>query len=230
VRISGVYSHKDGEEYVESVYPHLLREIRTVIESIDAETCRLKKPKGKEQNRATRIGVKLFFSPPHLNALFDWHFFNLGWDIKPRIKTHDRMREGYREIDVVKERLGVELQFGKYSFLTYDIIAKMVIFNKVGLIDCGVELCVMASMLPHMSSGIGAFEQVVWDLRTRGEADIDIPALVLGIESDEFYRTRMQKGADVMPSPTLAPEMTIQRYSSLSHATLSRVRETGIDT
>ncbi len=32
-----------------------------------------------------------------------------------------------------------------------------------------------------MSTGVSYFEQLVWDLKNRGVADIDIPVLVLGI-------------------------------------------------
>jgi hypothetical protein len=71
-------------------------------------------------------------------------------------------------MDFLKEKLGLEVQIGKYAFLTYDIVAKMVIFRNLGVIDCGIELCPMTSMLPHLSSGIGSFEQVVWDLKYRG--------------------------------------------------------------
>ena len=56
-------------------------------------------------------------------------------------------------MDAVKRTLGLELQFGKYSFLTYDIIAKLVIAKNVELIQAGIEVCFMSSMLPHLSSG-----------------------------------------------------------------------------
>ncbi len=65
-------------------------------------------------------------------------------------------------MDFVKNRLGVEVQFGKYSFMVYNVCAKMTIFNK-------------------MSTGVSYFEQFVWDLEKRGIANIDIPVLILGI-------------------------------------------------
>jgi len=33
-----------------------------------------------------------------------------------------------------------------------------------------------------MSSGVSYFEQLVWDLENRGEADIDIPVMIIGID------------------------------------------------
>ena len=225
--IADRYSHKNGEAYISEHHPDILAEIEQVISSIQAESCRLKKPKGKEIERARRVGVDYFYSPPHFNALFDWHFFNLGWDIKPRLITHDPQRAGYREIDMLKSRVGVEVQIGKYSFLTYDIVAKMILFRNLGVIECGVEICPMASMLPRMSSGIGAFEQVVWDLQYRGEADIDMPVLLLGFESEAF-------DAQTIQTPRLEflePEARLSRYSKegLPSSTLRKVRETGLE-
>lgn len=34
----------------------------------------------------------------------------------------------------------------------------------------------------EMSTGVSYFEQFVWDLQHRGEADIDVPVLILGIK------------------------------------------------
>jgi hypothetical protein len=35
-----------------------------------------------------------------------------------------------------------------------------------------------------MSTGVAYFEQFVWDLKTRGIGNIDIPVLILGIDAD----------------------------------------------
>jgi hypothetical protein len=230
LRIAGIYSHAGAEQIIQDRWQSQLNAIQEIIGLINAERCRLKAPQHNEVARAVRRGITHFFSPPHLNSLFDYYLHQRGWDIKPRIYTGDADREGgFREMDAIQYRLGLELQFGKYSFLTYDIIAKMVIFRNCDLIDCGVEICLMSSMLPHMSSGIGAFEQVVWDLRTRGTCDADIPVLVLGIESDEFNLLRQQ-------NPQLTEERiagvyrtAINRYPVLDNNTLARVRETGLD-
>jgi hypothetical protein len=251
MRITRRYSHNNGKELIEENHSDILKDIEKVISSIDAESCRLKEPKDKEKARAKRAGVTLFYSPRHLNALFDWYFFQLGWDIKPRIKTHDVGRTGYREMDFLKDRVGVEVQMGKYSFLVYDMVAKLVIFRNLGIIECGCEICPMASMLPQMSSGIGAFEQVVWDLEARGVADIDVPVLVLGIEP-EGSKTRLKfpggKTLSIQEEPPsyyeagsgkpkqealfemhTEPEIVLNRYrkKGLPQGTLERVRETG---
>lgn len=81
-----------------------------------------------------------------------------------------------------ENRLGVEVQFGKYAFMVYNVCAKMTIFHKLGYIDCGVEIVPVKSFADEMSSGVSYFEQFVWDLEKRGKSDIDIPVLIYGID------------------------------------------------
>lgn len=86
-------------------------------------------------------------------------------------------------MDFVKDGVGVEIQFGKYSFMVYNVCAKMTIFKNLGLIECGIEVVPVKALALEMSSGVSYFEQFVWDLESRGVADIDIPVLILGIDA-----------------------------------------------
>lgn len=84
-------------------------------------------------------------------------------------------------MDFIKNRVGVEVQFGKYTFMVYNVCAKMTFFRNEGVIDVGVEIVPLKELALEMSSGISYFEQFVWDLEHRGVADIDIPVLILGV-------------------------------------------------
>ncbi|MBI5081974.1 MAG: restriction endonuclease, partial [Chloroflexi bacterium] len=77
--------------------------------------------------------------------------------------------------------VGVEIQFGKYSFMVYNVCAKMTIFHNMDIIDVGIEVVPMKDFADEMSSGVSYFEQFVWDLEQRGAGDIDIPVLIIGI-------------------------------------------------
>ncbi|MHB8600419.1 MAG: BglII/BstYI family type II restriction endonuclease [Ktedonobacteraceae bacterium] len=90
----------------------------------------------------------------------------------------------FRDMDFVKNLQGVEVQFGKYSFMVYNVCAKMTIFAKLGVIDCGIEIVPVKAFAEEMSTGVSYFEQFVWDLEHRGVSDIDIPVLILGIDTD----------------------------------------------
>jgi hypothetical protein len=84
-------------------------------------------------------------------------------------------------MDFVKDSLGVEVQFGKYSFMVYNVAAKMTIFKNLGIIEAGIEIVPVKELADQMSSGVSYFEQFTWDLDKRGVSNIDTPVLILGI-------------------------------------------------
>ncbi len=187
--IAGVYSFKDGQGYIEGKYPHLVHEIREIIEGISAADHQTKVSKEK-----TMLG-RMLFDPRALNGTFKRGFNERGWKSIRIVCEYskDFYVEGYavsrpspgafREMDFVKEQLGVEVQFGKYAFMVYNVCAKMTIFRKLLHIDAGVEIVPTKRFADGMSTGVSFFEQIVWDLEHRGIADIDVPALILGIDS-----------------------------------------------
>jgi len=188
--VAGVYSHNNGQAIIESQYPAELAEIYGVVAAVDAH--HYKNKVSHEQ----RSEGKLFYSPVGMNQAFKEQFHALGWQpIKvycdyptqyyapgytPSSKPHPGARP-YREMDFAKNKIGVEVQLGKYAFMVYNVSAKMTIFHNLGYIDVGVEIVPIKDLAGEMSSGVSYFEQLVWDLTQRGAADIDIPVLVLGI-------------------------------------------------
>ena len=83
----------------------------------------------------------------------------------------------------MKQKLGIEVQFGKYAFMVYNVCAKMTIFHNLHFIDHGIEIVPVKAFAEEMSTGVSYFEQFLWDLESRGVADIDIPVLILGIDA-----------------------------------------------
>ncbi len=192
MRVAGIYSHNGGQTAIETDYPAELAEVYAVISSVNAEQCRTKV--SREQSSAG----SLFYSPIALNRAFKTAFVQRGW--KPvrvaceyptdyytaKYKPPSKMRgKPFREMDFVKNQVGVEVQLGKYAFMVYNVSAKMTIFHNLGFINVGIEIVPVKSMADRMSSGVSYFEQLVWDLTRRGVADIDIPVLVLGIAPEE---------------------------------------------
>jgi hypothetical protein len=84
-------------------------------------------------------------------------------------------------MDFIKNHVGVEVQFGKYAFMVYNVCAKMTIFHNAGAIEAGVEIVPIKVFADDMSTGVSYFDQFVWDLEHRGVANIDIPVLILGV-------------------------------------------------
>ena len=163
MRIAAQYSFKNGLEKVLENYPLLLDEIKTCIGNIDAEESKTSKSNGKT-----------FYSPVGLENSFKKELLPNGWS---------NLKVDNREMDFVKERLGVDVQFDKDSSMVYSGCAKMTIFHNLDLIDYGIEIVPVKSLSAEMSSGVSYFEQFVWDLENRGVADIDIPVLIIGIDA-----------------------------------------------
>jgi hypothetical protein len=189
MRTVAQFSVKDGKHHIEKHYPAELEEVLRIIETTDAEHCKTKISKEK-----TMPGMRLY-SPVCMNKAFEKGFYPNGW--KPEkvaceysteeyVKgyTPPKLNEGaYREMDFVKGTLGVEVQFGKYAFMVYNVCAKMTIFRNEGKILAGIEIVPVKRLQMQMSSGVSYFEQFVWDLKRRGVADIDIPVLILGVDT-----------------------------------------------
>jgi len=186
--IAGKYSFNKGEEFININYPHLFTEIETIISKIDASDFKTKVSKEK-----TTQG-KILYNPPKLNLAYKEEFEKLDWHSKKEycdyptdfyingysVPYHKGMKP-FREMDFVKEKLGVEVQFGKYAFMVYNVCAKMTIFRNLGYIECGVEIVPIKKLASEMSTGVSYFEQIVWDLEKRGVSNIDTPVIILGI-------------------------------------------------
>lgn len=190
--IAGIYSFNSGKDIITSRYPAELEEVKQVIAAVDSMKCKTKTSREKTMSGRT------LYSPRALNRAFTQEFGLRGWEehkvhceysskyYVPGFAPNSLSKRAFREMDFVKNRLGVEVQFGKYAFMVYNVCAKMTIFHKLGVIDAGIEIVPIKLFAEEMSTGVSYFEQFVWDLEHRGVADIDIPVLVLGVTSNNM--------------------------------------------
>ncbi len=181
------YSFKNGKNVLIQNFNYLLKEVYNVIASVDASKC-----KNKKSKELTMKG-KILYSPIALNDEFKNYFTQLGWKNKKiKCKYSNKYyvnnyipksigKMPYREMDFVKNKVGVEVQFGKYAFMVYNVCAKMTIFKKLVGIKAGIEIVPVKDLADQMSTGVSYFEQIVWDLEHRGVANIDLPVLIIGI-------------------------------------------------
>lgn len=182
MKIVAEFSFNKGKEFIEKNHKAELEEIKEVISLVDASRFKTKISKEK-----TMLG-RLLYNPKELNREFERLLNERGWE-KKRIEVRTFVPEigqehkGFREMDFVKNKLGLEVQFGKYAFMVYNVAAKMTIFANQGLIDSGVEIVPMLSLASEMSSGVSYFEQIKTDLEYRGVSNIDVPVLVIGVDA-----------------------------------------------
>ncbi|POZ49682.1 BglII/BstYI family type II restriction endonuclease [Methylovulum psychrotolerans] len=192
MKIVAQYDFNGGKNAVFSKYGAELAQIEAVINSIDSTLY-----KTKESTEKTMMG-KMLFAPMEINKAFKAEFAKIGWknhkvncdyvhgEYLPEYKAARATRgQPFRDMDFVKPgtKLGIEVQFGKYAFMVYNVCAKMTIFSNMGLIDTGIEIVPVKNFADEMSTGVSYFEQFAWDLHHRGTANIDIPVLILGIDA-----------------------------------------------
>lgn len=203
MKIKQKYSHLNGEEYLMVHHNNLYKEIKNVIKNIDANILKTKVSKEKR-----KVGNNLF-SPIEINKTFEKRFSNLNWKesrynyyitlnrdlmektISMNVKEQKKflIENGeknpiysYNQTDFVKEKIAVEVQFGKYAFVAYDLFVKHMLFYSGGVINLGVEILPTKKMQCQMSSGIAYYEGEVYNVMRQGRNSPPVPLLILGIE------------------------------------------------
>lgn len=171
MKIVGVYSFNNGKETIDRKYPHLLKEVEKVVKQVSA-----KKAKTKESREKTMPG-KILYNPKALNKAFKEEFAKFDWQNRrvpceyptqyysPTYKPAKLNKGAFREMDFIKEKLGIEVQFGKYAFMVYNVCAKMTIFNKLDFIDTGIEIVPIKKFADQMSTGVLILRAVRLGLR-----------------------------------------------------------------
>lgn len=195
-----VYSHFGGEEILLVKYPQINDEINTVIEGVPNPG------RGKLSKEKTKRGRKLF-APKEMNRLFDSAFRELGWETDIRdyydIELPDYrhvVTGAYKQIDFCKPPVFVEVQFGKYAFMFYDL-AKFQYFYNQGRLEVGVEVVPCHFLQQQMSSGVSYGEQLVNDLERLQKNFPSVPVKIIFIDmpledTDYSLEERRQIHAD----------------------------------
>jgi hypothetical protein len=171
MRIVEEYSYKGAKELLERNFAPEMKEIQEVLAGTTEKGHRSPSGSGR-------------LLPGALKRTIRDRFGERGWD-RQRIKVemlHAPKRAVYRDLDYVKNRIGVDVQFGKVALMVYNAFGKMPIFKDEDLIDLGIEIVPVKALAEQMSSGVSYFEQFVWDIEHRGSADIDIPVLIMGVD------------------------------------------------
>ncbi|MDN5360933.1 MAG: hypothetical protein PWQ84_1996 [Thermotogaceae bacterium] len=202
MEIKQKYSHLNGFEFLLFHKKELWEEIEEVIKSIDANKLKTKISKEK-----TKRGKKLF-APKSLNEEFKNKFKEKDWEeaiiryyvtddekiirntmlLTPEIQKEQIELNGknaiksFNQTDFVKERIAIEVQFGKYSFVAYDLFVKHLAFYVGDQIDLGIEILPMKSMQEEMSSGVAYYERELYNIVRNGRGVPAVPLLILGID------------------------------------------------
>lgn len=202
MKIAEVYSHLNGLEFLLVHKRKLWTEIQQVISGVDASACKTKVSKEKGM-----VG-KLLYSPVDMNARFKsllrdkhWEESRVSYWVTRNEKlirktlamtSTEQKKEieasgetpifSYNQTDFVKDRVAIEVQFGKYAFVAYDLFVKHLAFYVGDQIDVGIEILPMKKLQSQMSSGVPYYEGEFYNVIRQGRGVPAVPLVVVGIE------------------------------------------------
>jgi len=201
MQIIQYYSHLNGFEYLQYHRPKIWSELESIVTQVDACACRTK------VSKETRKSGKTLYSPIDFNKAFaqlftehNWHDHRVtNWlaedtrilrkiltlppdEQKQEIEAHGlEAIPTYNQTDFIKERVAVEVQFGKYAFVAHDLFVKHMSFFIADDIDVGIEIVPMKSLERTMSSGVPYYERDLFNLMRQGRGIPAVPIILVGI-------------------------------------------------
>jgi hypothetical protein len=89
---------------------------------------------------------------------------------------------GNTQCEFFKDRVAIEVQFGKYAFVAYDLFVKHLAFYVGDQIDVGIEILPMKKLQSQMSSGVPYYEGEFYNVIRQGRGVPAVPLVVVGIE------------------------------------------------
>ena len=150
---------------------------------------------------------RLLYSPGAMNSEFKAKFTVLGWQEHRNtfwVTDDEKLMRGiynqsekdqrtaiqaaglepirsYNQTDFVKDRIAVEVQFGKYAFVAHDLFVKHLSFFVSDIIDVGIEVLPMKQMERQMSSGVPYYERDLVNVLRQGRGVPAVPLVLLGV-------------------------------------------------
>lgn len=126
-------------------------------------------------------------SRPHFNEVLRKSFVEKGWEDQPAV--FDEQGDPSARMDFLKERIGVEVEFGHSSFLGIDLLKFQVAsYSGINKIDIGVYVTTTRGFQKRMKvefnqnwEGSLTFEKVVRYLPHLKSA-IQVPIYVIGVD------------------------------------------------
>lgn len=202
MKVKHIYSHLNGLEWIKFHKMSLWIEILESIEGVNPEVCKTKISKEK-----TMKG-KVLFSPQTMNQEIKKQLVQRGWgeerinyyvtedeDLTSEIISLNENEQkekilskqltpihSYHQTDFVKEKVSIEVQFGKYPFIEFDLFVKHLGFYHSKKIDLGVEIVPTKYLQSEMSSGPGYYERTLTHILRNGRGTPPVPLILIGVE------------------------------------------------
>lgn len=206
MKCDNIYNHLNALEFLIVNRKELWEQILNAISSIDANQFL------KVSNDKTRTG-EIVYNQVAINNEFkrilganDWNEMRTEYyvtgDIPTakeivRIKDAEKQKQAieikghkalstYNQVDFVKDRVAIEVQFGKYFSVAYDLHVKHTFFFLRDEIDVGIEIIPTHAMMRRMDSGVSWFENEVTNVIREGRNNPSVPIVIIGIEPEDL--------------------------------------------
>lgn len=176
--------------------------MQEVIKRIDVREFKTKVSKEK-----SKVG-KYLYSPSQINRAFKDALESMGWSERRNTfyvtANEQLLRDIYRlsieqqkskilaaglepiltynQTDFVKERVAIEVQFGKYAFVAHDLFIKHLSFYESDIIDVGIEILPMKEMEKEMSRGVPYYERDLLNVLRQGRGVPAVPLVMVGVK------------------------------------------------
>ncbi|MBW4256590.1 hypothetical protein KTG15_02640 [Methanobacterium sp. YSL] len=178
MRVSCEYSHLDASKILRSNFPNEDSEIYEVIDDVIGKKSKISEEKGRKG--------KFLYSPKVFKSEFTQNFENRGFSTLSDSNIYsvcdsNKKVKGFKKIDFFKNKVGIQVQFGKYSFMHYDLTKFQYFFNK-NKIKVGIEILPSYNLHKQMSSGMGYGEQLISDLKFLKKEFPTLPIKILVID------------------------------------------------
>lgn len=201
-----IYNHLNAQEFLIVNRSEQWNEVLRAIEQIDANQFL------KSSNDKTRRG-ELLYNQVAINDEFKRILGEAGWyemktdyfvcgDIptaKEIVKEKDAEKQrkiiterGFEafstnnQVDFKKDRIAIEVQFGKYFSVAYDLHVKHTFFFLRDEIDVGIEIIPTHAMMRRMDTGVSWFENEVANVIREGRNNPSVPIVIIGIEPEDL--------------------------------------------
>lgn len=203
MKIGAYYSHLNGLEWLLHHHKGYWFGLRRAIANVDAASCRTKVSAEK-----TMTG-KMLYGPKPMNKAFEVELRKRGWGNAQRNDYYvtkdpeftkqiiDLPKEQQKAIiesagesalsthnsaDFRKGRVSVEVQFGKYAFVQFDLFVKHAADYMRDRIDLGIEIVPMKALEREMSSGPSFYEKNLNEILRQGRIFPPVPLILIGVE------------------------------------------------
>ena len=236
-----IYNHLNAEEFLIVKRSAQWQQILDAIESIDANQFL------KISNDKTRRG-EVLYNQVAINDEFKRILGSSGWnemkteyyvtgDISTskdivRVKDAEVQKRTieerghtafstYNQVDFVKDRIAIEVQFGKYFSVAYDLHVKHTFFFLRDEIDVGIEIIPTHAMMRRMDTGVSWFENEVTNVIREGRNNPSVPIVIIGIEPEDLIpETNATKRAETAAKRV---EKTLEKVTK-AEAKLAKAR------